>query len=149
MPKGLPPRSTLFEYFDLWDYDGTLDRIHHALYVKCREAMGREASPTAGVIDSQSVKGAETDASCMAAGLPDHRHLKAKHGPLRQTRSMDDGPGPTLHGSRLSMRSSGGSLHPPRNDWVTLGDGHRLDQLASASSRHIIVGVIWTITLPD
>ena len=59
VPKDLPPRSTLFEYFDLWDYDGTLDRIHHALYVKCREAMGREASPTAGVIDSQSVKGAE------------------------------------------------------------------------------------------
>ena len=59
VPKDLPPRSTLFEYFDLWDYDGTLDRIHHALYVKCREAMGREASPTAGVIDSQSGKGAE------------------------------------------------------------------------------------------
>ena len=59
VPKDLPPRSTLFEYFDLWDYDGTLDRIHHALYVKCREAIGREASPTAGVIDSQSVKGAE------------------------------------------------------------------------------------------
>jgi transposase len=59
VPKDLPPRSTLFEYFDLWDYDGTLDRIHHALYVKCREAMGREAGPTACVIDSQSVKGAE------------------------------------------------------------------------------------------
>ena len=59
VPKDLPPRSTLFGYFDLWDYDGTLDRIHHTLYVKCREAMGREASPTAGVIDSQSVKGAE------------------------------------------------------------------------------------------
>jgi transposase len=59
VPKDLPPRSTLFEYFDLWDYDGTLDGIHHTLYVKCREAMGREASPTAGVIDSQSVKGAE------------------------------------------------------------------------------------------
>jgi len=40
-------------------------------------------------------------------------------------------------------------LHPPRKDWLALGDGHRLDQLASASSRHIIVGVIWTITLPD
>ena len=59
IPKDLPPRSTLFEYFDLWDYDGTLDRIHHSLYVKCREALGREVSPTAGVIDSQSVKGAE------------------------------------------------------------------------------------------
>jgi len=27
VPRDLPPRSTLFEYFDLWDYDGTLDRI--------------------------------------------------------------------------------------------------------------------------
>jgi transposase len=59
VPKDLPPRSTLFGYFDLWNWDGTLYRIHHALYVQCREAMGREASPTACVIDSQSVKSAE------------------------------------------------------------------------------------------
>ncbi len=59
IPKDLPPRSTLFEYFDLWDYDGTLDRLHHSLYIKCRESQGREASPTACIIDSQSVKGAE------------------------------------------------------------------------------------------
>ena len=59
VPKDLPPRSTLFDYFDLWDYDGTLERIQHYLYVKCREAAGREASPTACVIDSQSVKSAE------------------------------------------------------------------------------------------
>jgi transposase len=59
VPKDLPPRSTLFDYFDLWNWDGTLEGIHHALYVKCREAMGREANPTACVIDSQSVKSAE------------------------------------------------------------------------------------------
>lgn len=59
VPKDLPPRSTLFDYLDLWNYDGTIERIHHVLYVKCREKMGREASPTAGVIDSQSVKSAE------------------------------------------------------------------------------------------
>jgi transposase len=59
MPVALPPKSTLFDYFDLWNWDGTLDRIHHALYVKCRETMDREASPTACVIDSQSVKSAE------------------------------------------------------------------------------------------
>jgi transposase len=59
VPKDLPPKSTLFGYFDLWNWDGTLDRIHHALYVKCREDMDREASPTACVIDSQSVKSAE------------------------------------------------------------------------------------------
>jgi transposase len=56
IPKDLPPRSTVHGYFDLWAYDGTLDRIHHLLYVKCREAAEREASPTAAIIDSQSVK---------------------------------------------------------------------------------------------
>ena len=35
VPKDLPPRSTLYDYFDLWSYDGTLDRLHEALYVKC------------------------------------------------------------------------------------------------------------------
>jgi transposase len=59
IPKDLPPRSTVNGYFSLWDYDGTLDRIHHALYVKCREQAAREASPTAAIIDSQSVKSAE------------------------------------------------------------------------------------------
>ena len=59
LPKDLPARSTVYGYFDLWDYDGTLHRIHHALFVQCREKAGREASPTAAIIDSQSVKGAE------------------------------------------------------------------------------------------
>jgi len=59
MPKGLPPKSTVHDYFDRWRYDRTLESIHHTLYVKCREQMGREASPTAAVIDSQSVKSAE------------------------------------------------------------------------------------------
>ena len=58
-PKDLPPRSTVYDYFDLWSWDGTLDRIHEALYRRCREAASREASPTAAIIDSQSVKSAE------------------------------------------------------------------------------------------
>ena len=59
IPRDLPPRSTLHKYFQRWDWDGTLGRIHHALYVRCREQAGREASPTAAIIDSQSVKSAE------------------------------------------------------------------------------------------
>ena len=59
IPKDLPPRSTLFDYLDLWAYEGTLDHIHHALYEKCREQAEREAGPTACIIDSQSVKSAE------------------------------------------------------------------------------------------
>ena len=59
IPKDLPPKSTIFDYFDLWTYDGTLDRIHQALYEQCHEQAQREASPAAAIIDSQSVKSAE------------------------------------------------------------------------------------------
>ena len=63
LPRDLPPRSTVNDYFRRWDYDGTLDRIHHTLYVKCRELAEREASPNATIIDSQSVKSAEKGGS--------------------------------------------------------------------------------------
>ena len=59
IPKDLPPRSTVHYYLGLWTYDGTLERLHHALYVKCRERVERDASPTLCIIDSQSVKSAE------------------------------------------------------------------------------------------
>jgi transposase len=59
IPRDLPPRSTLHEYLQRWDYDGTLGKIHYALYQRCREEAEREASPTACIIDSQTVKSAE------------------------------------------------------------------------------------------
>jgi len=62
LPKDLPPKSTAHSYFMLWDWDGTLERIHHALYVATREREGREASPTAAIIDSQSAKAAQKGA---------------------------------------------------------------------------------------
>src|SRR3954466_7388297 len=58
-PKDLPPRSTVHDYLTLWAWDGTLRRLHHALFVQAREQAGKEASPTAAIIDSQSVKSAE------------------------------------------------------------------------------------------
>ena len=62
LPKDLPPKSTAHHYFALWDWDGTLERIHDALYVATREAAGRETSPTAAIIDSQSAKAAQKGA---------------------------------------------------------------------------------------
>jgi transposase len=59
IPKDLPPRSTVNGYLCQWSHNRTLENIHHALYVKCREQADREASPTAAIVDSQSVKGAE------------------------------------------------------------------------------------------
>src|SRR6202451_271122 len=74
----LPARGTLFEYFDLWSWDGTLERIHHALYVKCREQEEREASPTAAIIDSQSVKSAEKGGRTIRMATTQERRSKAR-----------------------------------------------------------------------
>ena len=59
LPKDLPPKSTVWDYLDLWQWDGTIERLHHVLYVASREALGREASPTTAIIDSQTAKAAQ------------------------------------------------------------------------------------------
>ena len=59
LPKDFPPYTTVQRYFYRWRDDGTWRRINHDLVMLAREAMGREASPSAGVIDSQSVKTTE------------------------------------------------------------------------------------------
>jgi transposase len=79
MPKDLPPRSTVNDYLRRWDYDGTLDRIHHTLYVACREQANRAASPTAAIIDSQSVKSAEKGGPCIdPSGYDAGKKIKGK-----------------------------------------------------------------------
>jgi len=79
IPKDLPPRSTLHDYLDRWGYDGTLERLHHALYVQCREQAGRQASPTGAIIDSQSVKSAEKGGRAIdPAGYDPGKKIKGK-----------------------------------------------------------------------
>ena len=59
LPKCFPPFTTVQRYFYAWRDNGLWQTINHVLLMKVREAAGREASPTAGVIDSQSVKTTE------------------------------------------------------------------------------------------
>ena len=59
LPTDLPARSTVHGYLSLWAWDGTLGRLHHALFVQAREQAGKAASPTVAIVDSQSVKSAE------------------------------------------------------------------------------------------
>lgn len=63
LPRDLPPKSTVYDYLDLWDWDGTLERIHDALYVEARERAGRKASPSMAIIDSQTAKAASKGGS--------------------------------------------------------------------------------------
>jgi len=69
LPKDLPPKSTAHWYLMLWNWDGTLERIHHALYGVVHEQEGREASPAAAIIEGQSAKGAPKPGSARSARL--------------------------------------------------------------------------------
>jgi transposase len=59
LPKDFPPRSTVHDWFVRWHCDRVFERVHLALYQQARELAGKEASPTAAIVDSQSVKSAE------------------------------------------------------------------------------------------
>ena len=60
LPDSFPPWRTVYGYFAAWRDDGTLARLHDGLRVQVRAAAGRDAEPTAAVIDSQSVRAADT-----------------------------------------------------------------------------------------
>lgn len=60
LPKCFPPASTVRRYFYAWRDAGLFDAINTVLVMNLREIEGREASPSAGVIDSQSVRTTES-----------------------------------------------------------------------------------------
>ncbi len=60
LPDAYPPYSTVQRYFYAWRDTGLFGRVNHLMVMLDREREGRQASPTAAVIDSQSVKTSET-----------------------------------------------------------------------------------------
>jgi transposase len=81
LPTDLPPRSTVHEYLQRWEGDGALERIHQVLYQKAREQAGREASPSAAILDSQSVKSAEKGGLDRSIGVRCGQENQGKEAP--------------------------------------------------------------------
>jgi putative transposase len=63
MPCDFPPFQTVYDVLDRWEKSGATEMVHDELRRQCRIAAGRKPEPTAAIIDSQSVKAAETVAS--------------------------------------------------------------------------------------
>jgi len=62
LPKDFPPYQTVYRYFRAWSKDGTWKRVHDTLRDRVRQKEGRETSPSAAAIDSQSAKTTEKGA---------------------------------------------------------------------------------------
>lgn len=60
LPVDFPPWRTVYHYFTTWTRDNTLNRLHNALREQVRTAQGRNPDPSAAIVDSQSVRAAET-----------------------------------------------------------------------------------------
>ena len=76
LPHDFPPWQTVYHYFRLWRDDGTWQRIHDALRDEVRTAAGRDPSPSAAILDAQSIQTAEKGGS-VAGTMPARRSRAA------------------------------------------------------------------------
>jgi transposase len=67
LPHDFPPWQTVYHYFRRWQREGVWARVHHALVLADREREGREASPSAAILDSQTVRTADQKGDAKAS----------------------------------------------------------------------------------
>ena len=75
LPRDFPPKGTVYHYYNTWHKDGTWQRLNQALREQLRQQLGREATPSAAIIDSQSVK--TTEKGAVEATMPTRRSKDA------------------------------------------------------------------------
>jgi len=106
LPSDLPPWSTIYRWFATFRDESRFEKINHALVMLDRERVGRQASPTGAIIDSQSVKTTE------AGGPRGYDAGKKINGRKRHALVDTDGRGLVLepHSASIRYRDGGGPL---------------------------------------
>ncbi len=106
LPSDFPPWQTVYRWFAAWRDSGLFEKINHALVMADRERVGREASPSAAIIDSQSVKTTE------AGGPRGYDAGKKINGRKRHALVDTDGRGLLIepHPASIQDRDGGGPL---------------------------------------
>ncbi len=136
LPSDFPPRSTVFRWFSRFRDAFLFEKINHQLVMRDRERVGREASPTAAIIDSQSVK------TCESGGPRGYDAGKKVNGRKRHALVDTDGRALVLfpHPASIQDRDGGGPiLQASRRPFpfikkVFADSGYQADRVAHATS---------------
>jgi transposase len=92
LPRDLPPRSTVFDYFGRWSAGPVLWRIHDHLFEAERRRQGRRPGPTLGIIDAQAVAGAPKGGRSSLRATTGPRRSRAASATSSSTRTAFSSP---------------------------------------------------------